>query len=216
MQHYETIIWDWNGTLLDDVSLCLDIMNRMLDERGMQRIGPVRYRQIFDFPVQGYYQRLGFNFELEPFEQLAAAYCDQYDVRVRECALQYDARAMLERLSRNGVSQSVLSSQEQGALEDALRLFRIDYHFSEVVGRSDRHALGKIDNGRALLERLGADPSSTLLIGDTVHDFEVADALGLHCILVAHGHHSRERLEAVHDDVVPSLRGVASRASASA
>ena len=211
MGRYEHVIWDWNGTLLDDVALCLDIMNRMLDARGMRRIEPVRYREIFDFPVQLYYRELGFDFDAEPFERLAALYCEQYDARVVECALQGNARRILERLSERGVSQAILSSQEQAALQDALYHFRIDHHFAEVVGRSDRHATGKLDTGRALLERLGAEPSATLLIGDTVHDFEVAAALGLDCILVSHGHHSRQRLEAVHHDVVPSLRTLTSR-----
>src|SRR5690606_8742813 len=104
MGRYAHVIWDWNGTLLDDVALCLDIMNRMLDQRGMRRIEPVRYRQIFDFPVQLYYSQLGFDFDAEPFEDLAASYCDQYDARVIECALQHNARRLLERLSDRGVS----------------------------------------------------------------------------------------------------------------
>lgn len=211
MGRYEHVIWDWNGTLLDDVALCLDIMNRMLDERGMRRIEPIRYRQIFDFPVQLYYRQLGFDFDAEPFDRLASHYCEQYDARIVECALQAHARPTLERLSDRGVSQAILSSQEQNALNDALRYFRIDHHFTEVVGRHDRHATGKIDTGRALLERLDAEPSTTLLIGDTVHDFEVAAALGTDCILVSHGHHSRDRLQAVHYDVVPSLRSLAKR-----
>jgi phosphoglycolate phosphatase len=211
MGRYAHVIWDWNGTLLDDVALCLDIMNRMLDERGMRRIEPVRYRQIFDFPVQLYYGHLGFDFDSEPFEQLAACYCEQYDARVVECALQNNARRMLERLSERGVSQAILSSQEQQTLGDALRHFRIEHHFTEIVGRSDRHATGKVDTGRALLEGLAAEPERTLLIGDTVHDFEVAAALGVDCILVSHGHHSRDRLEAVHHDVVPSLRTLSKR-----
>jgi len=211
MGRYQHVIWDWNGTLLDDVALCLDIMNRMLDERGMRRIEPVRYRQIFDFPVQLYYRKLGFDFDTEPFDRLATLYCQQYDARVVECSLQNHARRILEGLSERGVTQAILSSQEQSALHEALRYFRIDHHFDAIVGRTDRHATGKIDTGRALLERLGADPSRTLLIGDTVHDFEVASALGTDCILVSHGHHSGERLKAVHHDVVPSLRPLAKR-----
>src|SRR5690606_27256500 len=204
MTRYAHVLWDWNGTLLDDVALCLDIMNRMLDERGMRRIEPVRYRKIFDFPVRLYYSQLGFDFESEPFEHLAACYCEQYDARFAESSLQHNARLLLECLSDRGVSQAILSSTEQRALGDALRHFRIDHHFTEIVGRSDCYATGKIDTGRALLERLDAEPGQTLLIGDTVHDFEVAAALGMDCILVSHGHHSRDRLLAVHHDVVPS------------
>src|SRR5690606_25715712 len=157
MGRYEHVIWDWNGTLLDDVALCLDIMNRMLDERGMRRIEPVRYRQIFDFPVQLYYRQLGFDFDAEPFDRLAAHYCEQYDTRIVECALQAHARPTLERLTDRGVTQAILSSQEQNALNDALRYFRIEHHFAEVVGRHDRHATATLDRARVRVAARRAD-----------------------------------------------------------
>ena len=125
--------------------------------------------------------------------------------------LQNHARRMLERLSERGVAQSLLSLQAQTALDRALRHVRIEQHFTEVVGRSERDETARIATGRALLERLDAEPCRTLLIGDTVHDFEVAAALGTDCILVSHGHHSRDRLQAVHHDVVPSLRPLTQR-----
>ena len=54
---YKYIIWDWNGTLLNDVWLCIEIMNEMLENRNLPSITYDKYREIFDFPVQRYYEK---------------------------------------------------------------------------------------------------------------------------------------------------------------
>ena len=55
MKKYETVIWDWNGTLLDDVTLSLSIVNELLLEHNIPILTRERYREIFDFPVRLYY-----------------------------------------------------------------------------------------------------------------------------------------------------------------
>ena len=205
VKRYDHIIWDWNGTLLNDVHLCLDVINGMLRTRRMREIDASTYQDIFDFPVQTYYQRLGFDFSAEPFETLATEYCAQYETRVRECELHTDTVFILDEMSKRGVIQSVHSASEQQWLSGALKHFEIASYFQETVGLSNRYAKGKIEAGRALVERVGIGPSRTLLVGDTAHDRDVAAELGVACVLIGHGHHSKQRLEAVHHHVVESL-----------
>jgi phosphoglycolate phosphatase len=202
---YRHVIWDWNGTLLDDVVLCVDVVNSMLRARGMPEIAPEVYREDFDFPVREYYRRLGFDFAAEPFERLAEEYLSAYNSRVAECSLHPDVTHVLEAVARLGAEQYLLSAHEQRALSEALELFGIAGWFREIVGQSNNHAAGKVAAGRELLQRAKLDPARTVLIGDTVHDHEVASAIGVDCILVCHGHHSRRRLEAVHDRLLDTL-----------
>ena len=80
------VVWDWNGTLFDDVALCIQVMNGMLEKRGLPRLaGPEQYRQVFTFPVEEYYKALGFDFGREPFSQLAVEYISEYDRRALGC-----------------------------------------------------------------------------------------------------------------------------------
>ena len=65
---YKHIIWDWNGTLLDDTWLCVEGINDSLKKRSLQTITKEIYRKVFSFPVEDYYKRLGFDFKKEPFE----------------------------------------------------------------------------------------------------------------------------------------------------
>jgi phosphoglycolate phosphatase len=210
VKHYEHIIWDWNGTLLDDARLCVDVINGMLRGRGMSETDIDLYQETFDFPVEAYYQSLGFDFVAESFAALANEYCQTYDVRFMECALHRDATRVLATASRWGVSQSVLSAHEQHSLIRALDHFDILHYFETVVGQDNRHAVGKLEAGRELLQQLRVDPAKVLLIGDTRHDYEVASELGVACILVCHGHHSKQRLKSVHHQVVESLSAIGS------
>lgn len=212
MEHYEHIIWDWNGTLLDDAHLCVDVINEMLRGRCMRQIDVTMYQELFDFPVENYYRKLGFDFEAEPFAVLAKQYCQTYDARLKECSLHREAKGALAATTKRGLSQSLLSAHEHHSLLRALDHFGILSHFERVVGQDNHHAVGKIQAGRELLRQLRVDPSKILLIGDTRHDHEVASALGVSCILICHGHHSKQRLQAIHDQVIESLSAITATA----
>jgi len=73
-----TIIWDWNGTLLNDAELCVECMNKVLSKRNMQQIDVNDYRKLFTFPVVDYYNAIGFDFSKEDFEVPAMEFINQY------------------------------------------------------------------------------------------------------------------------------------------
>ena len=113
------VVWDWNGTLFDDVALCIQVMNGMLEKRGLPRLaGPEQYRQVFTFPVEEYYKALGFDFGREPFSQLAVEYISEYDRRALGCPLRAGAEAALAELRRRGVKQVIASASHKKALEE--------------------------------------------------------------------------------------------------
>ena len=84
----ELILWDWNGTLLDDVALCVDALNRLLERHGYtQRYDLASYREIFGFPIVDYYRRAGFDFAKDSFEDLAESYMADYIPASAACPL---------------------------------------------------------------------------------------------------------------------------------
>ena len=87
INNYKHIIWDWNGTLVDDVWLVVEIMNKMLKKRHLPGIDSKKYREIFDFPVIKYYIKLGFDFSRESFEDLTIEFIGEYYDRFNECKL---------------------------------------------------------------------------------------------------------------------------------
>ena len=204
--HYRHAIWDWNGTLLNDTWLCVEVLNGLLTRRGRQPISEAVYRENFGFPVVHFYNYLGFETDVDSFERISREFIDAYEARwFQECALHSDAMDTLAELSRLGMSHSVLSAAKQEALDSGVRFYGLASHFMALVGTDNIHALGKIEQGQRWVKAQKWSRDEMVLIGDTLHDFEVAQALGIHCILMAHGHHTPERLAATGAPVVHSL-----------
>lgn len=193
---YKHIIWDWNGTLLDDAWLCVEILNRMLVRRGMKTTSIFEYQKYFDFPVISYYIKLGFNFEKESFDDVAKEYIRAYESQCRKCHLRQGAIDVVKQFGNRGFLQSVLSASEQSSLLEILEFFGLKEFFENVAGLDDYYAHGKVDIGRKLLKNLAISGREILLIGDTTHDYQAACELGADCLLLPAGHQSRERLVA--------------------
>ena len=204
------IIWDWNGTLFDDVSTGPAILNAMLMKRGKPPLQDLaHYREIFRFPVEDYYRAAGLDFSRETFASMAEDYFALYPIESQNCGLMEGTAEALSAFRAAGFSQNILSASEQGLLERQLKKFGIERYFSHVIGQADGYAVGKTQRGLQWLREEGISPQSCLLIGDTDHDAETAAKLGCRCLLVSCGHQSRERLQATGAPVVDSLREAA-------
>jgi phosphoglycolate phosphatase len=200
------IIWDWNGTLFDDAWLCVEVINDLLRRRGLALLTRDLYQEVFGFPIIDYYRRAGFDFEGEPFETLAHEFIAAYDARKRECRLQDGAREALEFFARHGVGQSILSATKRTMLTEWMEHYELGRYLTHVVGLDDHYAASKIENGRQLIRELACPPEEVLMIGDTLHDFEVAAAMGVDCLLVPGGHHAPRRLAGCGGRVLRGLR----------
>ncbi|WP_372797208.1 HAD family hydrolase [Pontiella sp.] len=205
---FKHIIWDWNGTLWDDTELCVEINNHMLERRNLPLIDRGVYTAKLCFPVTDYYCQLGFDYEQDPYNKLAEEFIAEYARRRFECPLQPGARELIAEFQSLELSQAVLSAYEQQALREATDYFELTPCFNDIVGLNDIYANGKVENGLKYMAGLGIDPGDVLFIGDTLHDHEVAEAMGVRCALVAHGHNSRPRLETAGVPVFDSLAGV--------
>jgi phosphoglycolate phosphatase len=205
---YRQIIWDWNGTLWDDTWLCVEINNHMLQRRNLPTIDDSIYRDRLCFPVDRYYCQLGFDYECDPYSTLAEEFIAEYEDRRFECELQPGARELIQLLSDRNMPQAVLSAYQQDSLIQAVDYFRLTHFFDDIIGLNDIYAAGKVENGKQYIARQETNPDQVLFIGDTVHDFEVAQSMGVHCVLVACGHNSHSRLNACGVPVFKSLADV--------
>ena len=209
MNPINTIIWDWNGTLLNDVLISLRSVNILLAERNLKTLAIERYLEVFTFPVQTYYEKLGFDFNDEPFEIVAHRFIEIYTKAVKDCGLHPEAIPILDYMKSKSLNLFILSAMEQQHLEKTVKQNNIYQLFTAVYGLNHRYATSKLDIGINLIDRHQLTPIQTLLIGDTIHDFEVAQSIGCQCILVAKGHQSRHRLESTGVKVIDSLSELA-------
>ncbi len=205
---YRHVIWDWNGTLLDDAGLCIEAINLVLRRRNLAEIRADEYAELFDFPVERYYRRLPFDWARESFEQVGSEFMEIYEARRLECRLREGAREALARFRARGARQHLISGYRREPLVELIRHFGLEPFFDEILGAEDIYARGKLNLAERW--RTGRDDGDgpRLVIGDTVHDFEMARLLGAACILLPCGHMSRRRLEACGARVAASLDDV--------
>lgn len=199
------ILWDWNGTLLDDVEISRGILNAMLSRRNLPVVSLERYREIFMFPVESYYRLAGFDFSKEAYPIIAQEYIDAYPIVSKQASLVPGASQMVERFAATGIRQTIVSACETKALREQVASFGLTAYFDGIFGAEDGYGGGKIEVARAWLAQTGGAESDAVFIGDTLHDCETARAIGCRPVLFSGGHQSRIRLESAGEIVIDSL-----------
>ena len=189
------VIWDWNGTLIDDNGLCFSIANRMLAERKLPPV-PSReyYRKIFRFPVKAYYYDMGYTFETETYEEVADEFVAIYTEEYKYCSLQPCAREIVRAIREMGIPEILLSATGQKNLEIQTSNFGMKEEFEEVLGQVNDLASSKAERARELFGRKGIRAEEVLFVGDTDHDAGIAKELGCRCVLLTRGHQLKEHL----------------------
>lgn len=205
---YKHIIWDYNGTLLNDAGLCVTIINELLSARDLSTMSLQKYKELFDFPVKDYYERAGFDFKKESFEIVGTEFIKEYDKRQVTTKLHEGANELLLDIKEKGIKQSVLSAREQTPLLSELKSLNIFNIFEEVVGLNNYYAGSKLEIGKQLISKIKVPKEEILMIGDTKHDAEVAKGIGINCILIAHGHHTKKKLQTCGVEVFESFEEV--------
>ena len=211
---YTHIVWDFNGTVLDDVALGIRCVNEMLEKRGLVPIpDAAAYREIFQFPIIAYYRSLGFDFEKEDYYTvLAPDWVAHYLAGEGQCPMMPGVRETLEKIRQAGIVQVMISATEVNQLLNQLNRLGIRDYFEEILGLDNIHAGSKREVAR---DWAGRHPDAVpLFVGDTVHDAEVAEAVGADCVLYTGGHQSEKRLSRLGKPLIhripelPTLLGV--------
>ncbi len=188
------LIWDFNGTVLDDVRHGIDCVNPMLAARGLPIIPDVdTYRELFGFPIDDYYRRLGFDFEKEDYDTvLAPEWVAHYLAGEASCPANDGVAETIAAAQARGVEQLMLSASKLEQLQGQLLRLGLSDAFTAVLGLDNIHARSKTHLALAWKEE--HPDARPLFIGDTEHDAAVAAAIGADCVLFTGGHQSRRKL----------------------
>jgi phosphoglycolate phosphatase len=201
---FRHIVWDWNGTLLDDLELTVEVCDSQLKHLGLPGVKEEVYRRTFCHPVRDFYRAVGVDYSVHSFQELTDAYHALYARRSNECSLFGDISQVLEELIERGVSHSILSALPDEILVQNVLQLGIRHLFTSVRGLDNNHAESKVQNGRDWLSSQSLPSVDILLVGDTDHDAEVASELGIACVLIDRGHQHREVIECLSVPVVSS------------
>lgn len=191
------IVWDWNGTLLDDNDAVLAAVNEVCAGFGRAALTWIEWQQVYTRPMRTSYERiLERMLDDEEWARVDKLYHEKYDLLLHSCALAAGVPDLLHGWSRTGRTQSLLSMWFHAQLVPTIERFGLTEYFTRVDG-----LVGEVGGGSkaeflvAHLEAQELDPRGVVLIGDVVDDAHAARAAGAGCVLVATGAMSRAALE---------------------
>lgn len=201
----EIIFWDWNGTLLNDTETCLTTMNHMLRQRNMPEISFDLYKEVFGFPVIDYYRKIGFDFKRESFEKLSIEFIEAYNLALGSAPLARGTRRVLAYYKEMGKENIIISAMKQDMLRRSVTEKGVKDYFTTILGIENIYAASKAQIANDFVVQHSIDVRDVVLVGDTTHDYEVAEDIGCRCILITDGHQSEERLRATGAEIVNSI-----------
>lgn len=202
------IIFDFNGTILDDTAVCLKAENECI-KKYLDR-GPLtldEYLHIFTFPVRKYYEKVGFDFSKVSYEEVGAYWFSLYRKYANEYKVFDGVIKALEKSHSKGYQNILLSASSLKELNIQLDELKIKEYFDCVLGIDNIYAESKINIALDWIR--DKDPNECMYIGDTLHDLETAKAMGIdNCVLVAKGHQAKDVLLKEYDRVVDDISEV--------
>lgn len=185
---YEALLFDWSGTLVDDLPPTLYATNEVLASYGVERMGREEFRERFRLPYPDFYEEVLPGVAVEDLEGTFRSAFRESPEPVRILG---DSLAMLGWCRAEGIRCFVLSSMDVGLLRGQAEQFGMAGYFEEVyAGVVDkREVIGEI------LGEHGLDGERTGFIGDMVHDIDTARHGGVSAIAVSTGYDPLRRLE---------------------
>jgi phosphoglycolate phosphatase-like HAD superfamily hydrolase len=198
------IVWDWNGTLLDDLGLVVAATNASLASVGGPSITAEEHRRDFRRPIEAYYAGvLGRPMRDGEFGRLDEVFHRVYAAGVTTCDL---APGAPEALRGWTGGQSLLSMWFHEDLVPTVEARGLTRYFRRIDGlRATVGGGPKAPHLVAHLDALGLDGADVLMIGDSVDDADAAASVGAACVLYSGGFTDRARLKEVGVPVVDTL-----------
>lgn len=205
MKNKKYILWDWNGTIVDDVGIALDAVNMMLRHVQRPEITLEEYRKAMDTPIFLFYEKF-FDMERTDFEWITRKFQSYYKEHQRELSLHEGVKELLDFFAAGDCRQIILSSSSTQIIRHYAQSFGVVGYFEKILGADDLCAAGKIERAIEYFKKNKIPREETVMIGDSVHDFEVSQTLGIDCILISEGHQDIKSLQSCGCPVIKSFK----------
>lgn len=188
MQHYDYVFWDWNGTIIDDLKINLEVINLLLKKYNQDTITLNDYRGIFSFPIKSFYGKIGLPVNDDEYERLVNDYWSLYNNRIKHISLMEGIADILSTLNKNNIKQYILSASNKKTIYNQINQYGILLFFEDIIAPDNGFALGKEKLAILWMSNHGIVPSNAIMIGDTLYDYFIANKIGVDCALVDIGH----------------------------
>lgn len=205
MKEYKVIIWDFNGTLIDDVNAALSSVNDMLKRRNLPEITMQQYASYVDTPIIKFYEHIFDDLYSMDFNEIALEFNAGYDKHLPQKAVMTNAEEVLEYFNSKGKLQTVISATHIDKVTKRLEEFGLSGYFDKILAHNNLIAEDKTHLAIKYFAEKQIKPEEAVVIGDCVADYKMAQAIGADCILTTQGHQSRVEFAQTSAIIIDSL-----------
>lgn len=190
----DLFVFDWDGTLMDSTAAITRAIQAACREVGVPEPAPAQAAYVIGLGLADALRRVAPTLRPADYDRVAQAYRRHYFAHADELVLFDGIEALLRELRARGKRLAVATGKSRAGLELALEqsglrgLFDATRTADETASKPHPRML------RELLAELAADADSTLMIGDTTHDLQMALNAGTPAVGVAYGAHRADEL----------------------
>ncbi len=205
MKEYKVLIWDFNGTLIDDIDAALASVNDMLKRRNLPVINFEQYASYVDTPIIKFYEHIFDDLYSMNFDEIALEFNEGYENHLKERAVMGNSEEVLGYFNNLGKLQTVISATHIDKVTKRLGEFGLTDYFDRILAHDNLIAEDKTHLAVRYFAEKGINPKEAIVIGDCVADFKMAMAIGCDCVLTTQGHQSRKEFAETTAIVIDSL-----------
>ena len=191
---YKNILWDWNGTILNDTPVAFEATNILLKRYGYPTITLEYYRDNMDTPIINFYSKI-FDLSKHDMQRLDDEWGVLYHELSDKIGLHKGVEELLRFFAKENCRQVVLSAFKTEEITKYARKFSIEHYFENILGTQNIVMESKTMRGKRYMQEHNLHPEQTLYVGDTVHDSDTARELGIDCVLFSGGQQSPKLLQ---------------------
>lgn len=195
-RNYRLVVFDWDGTLLDSAGAIVACMRAAAIDLGLPPPDEKIARHVIGLGLHDALSQAMPGVPSSEYQRVAERYRHHYLAQDHELSLFAGARELVEELSKTGCLLGVATGKSRLGLNRALETSGLKRYFHATRCADECSSKPAPDMLWEIMDELDTVPEQTLMIGDTIHDLQMAKNAGVGALAVGYGAHSREVLQA--------------------
>lgn len=195
MKRYDLVIFDWDGTLMDSIGKIVTCMQATAMELQMTAPAEQSVRDIIGLSMDKALSVLFPHVANELRQTMIDVYRKHYlELNTTPSPLFEGSMTLLDSLREQEYLLAVATGKGRGGLDRVLSLTELGHYFSATrcadESKSKPHPQMILD----VLDVLNVEPARALMVGDSIHDLNMANNAGVDCVGVSYGAHDHDTL----------------------
>ncbi|GIU27019.1 HAD-IA family hydrolase [Shewanella schlegeliana] len=195
MKPYELVIFDWDGTLMDSISKIVTCMQQMAQSLSIATPSELAIRDVIGLSMEEALKTLYPTLPSVDFEPMINSYKEHYlTLNTTPSPLFDGSEELLSQLSANRYRLAVATGKGRNGLNRVLTETGLGHHFESSRCADESKSKPNPDMIHELLDELKVKPHRAIMVGDSLHDLNMANNAGIDAVGVSYGAHSESKL----------------------